>query len=144
MVCTCVQHVLESDIKADAGPVFNSDCWHVHKHITNKQEKTLLPFRWEPLNTIYFHTGLWRISKQCSEFLPCLHCADEVYRVPTSHASLLTLLMAILLGAKGWTHKNYRMAFQRCGFSYKTVTLHWMKTKIDIYNIIPRNILLLV
>lgn len=114
----------------------------IHKHITNRK-KTLLPLRQEP------HNRFWRsISTQGSEdspsstgaagdFLHCFHCADEVYRFPTSHASLLILLMCILLDAKRWTCKMYRMAFQMCGWSYKTVTLHWIKTKIDIHNTIP-------
>lgn len=143
MACTRVHHVLKFDIKTPCRCWSSVQQWLYTSTSQINRKKPLLPLRREPLNR------LWRtISTQGSEdspssveaagqFLPCFDCADKVYRFPTSHAPLLTLLMCILLDAKKWTSKKYRMAFQRCGCSYKTVTLHWMKTKIDICNSIP-------
>lgn len=118
--------------------MLNSDCAQAYHKCTGK--KPLLPLRQEPLN-IFWRTTSTQASEDspssagaAGEFLHCFHCADEVYRFPTSHASLLTLLMCILVDAKRCTHKKYRMAFQRFGFSYKRVALHRIKTKTDIYN----------
>lgn len=120
---------------ADPGPVFNSDCAQADHKWTGKKN-TLASTDPEEL----FPSRLWRLSKQCrsSRWIPALlSLCRWALQVSYSHASSLTLLMCILLNAKRWTRKKYRMAFQRCGFSYKTVTLHWVKTKIDIYNSIP-------
>lgn len=138
MACTCVHHVLKFDIKAPSRCWSSVQQWLYTSTSQIKKKKTLLPLRWESLNRF------WRaISTQGSaDSLSSAEAAAFIVQIRFTGflpaiTSLLTLLMCILLDAKGWTHKKYRMAFQRCDCSYKTVTLHWVKTKIDICNSIP-------
>lgn len=109
----------------------------VHKHITNKQERTT--FASTDSEELFPHEALKTLQAvQEQQWIPALlSLCRWGLQVSYSHASWLTLFMYILLDAERWTCKKYRMAFQSCGFSYKRVTLHRVKTKIDIYNSIP-------
>lgn len=53
---------------------------------------------------------------------------------PNSHTSLPTLLICILQAVKRWTSKKSKMALHVHGFYYELLTLHWIKTEMEMYN----------